>query len=95
MTSPYDKLPDTAYWRSAVGERSPLDPGPLYTAKFPVRKKSAIVTAGSCFAQHIGRHLTPDRRHINAIKREDDRAIRVADLALDALERDVRVGGLA
>ena len=57
MTSPYDTLPDTAFWRSAVGERSALDPGPLYSAKFPLRKKSAFATAGSCFAQHIGRHL--------------------------------------
>lgn len=57
MTSPYDNLPDTAFWRSAVGERSALDPGPLYTPKFPLRRKAAIATAGSCFAQHIGRHL--------------------------------------
>ncbi len=57
MTSPYDNLPDTAFWRTAVGERSSLDPGPLYVPKFAIRRKSAIVTAGSCFAQHIGRHL--------------------------------------
>lgn len=57
MTSPYDSLPDDAFWRSAVGGRSALDPGALYTPKFPVRKRTAIVTAGSCFAQHIGRTL--------------------------------------
>lgn len=64
MTSPYDNLPDTAYWRTAVGQRSPLDPGLLYTAKFPIRKKTAIVTAGSCFAQHIGRHLRQAGCHV-------------------------------
>ncbi len=64
MTSPYDNLPDTAFWRTAVGERSALDPGPLYTAKFPIRKKTAIVTAGSCFAQHIGRHLRQAGCHV-------------------------------
>ncbi len=57
MISPYDDLPDTAFWRSAVGGRAPLDPGQLYTPRFPVRRKAAIVTAGSCFAQHIGRTL--------------------------------------
>lgn len=57
MTSPYDTLPDSAFWRSAVGERSPLDPGELYTPRFSVRRQHAIVTAGSCFAQHIGRRL--------------------------------------
>lgn len=57
MTSPYDSLPDSAFWRSAVGERSPLDPGALYSPRFPLRRQNAIVTAGSCFAQHIGRRL--------------------------------------
>lgn len=57
MTSPYDNLPPDAFWRSAVGDRSPLDAGALYQPKFPVRRKANIVTAGSCFAQHIGRRL--------------------------------------
>ena len=57
MDSPYSNLPDRAFWRTAVGEREPLDPGDLYVQKFPINKSMRIVTAGSCFAQHVGRVL--------------------------------------
>ncbi len=56
-TSPYEGLERRAFWRSAVSERSPLDPGDIYRPKFPVTRDMRIVTAGSCFAQHIGRAL--------------------------------------
>ncbi len=57
MTSPYDNLHASAFWRNAVAERDALDPGELYARRFAISKRSAIVTAGSCFAQHIGRNL--------------------------------------
>ena len=57
MKSPYSDLPARAYWRSGVGERAPLDPGDLYTPRFPVTRDMKITTAGSCFAQHVGRTL--------------------------------------
>ena len=57
MPSPYDGLPPTAYWKSAVADRAPLDPGALYVPRFAVTRSQRIVTAGSCFAQHIGRAL--------------------------------------
>jgi hypothetical protein len=57
MASPYDGLPKTAYWKTAVQDRAPLDPGALYTPRFPVTRSQRVVTAGSCFAQHIGREL--------------------------------------
>ena len=57
MSSPYDGLPPSAFWKSAVSDRAPLDPGTLYTPRFPVTRAMRIVTAGSCFAQHIGRNL--------------------------------------
>ncbi|MBI1219018.1 MAG: GSCFA family protein [Rhodobacteraceae bacterium] len=55
--SPYEGLPAKCYWRTGVAERAPLDPGQLYTPKFPVSRKLRVVTAGSCFAQHVGRAL--------------------------------------
>jgi len=58
MTSPYKNIGAESFWRSAVAERSALDPGNLYTPKFPVTRDMRIVTAGSCFAQHVGRALT-------------------------------------
>ncbi|QYK43124.1 MAG: GSCFA domain-containing protein [Paracoccaceae bacterium] len=57
MNSPYSDLPPKAYWRNAVAEREPLDPGELYVPRFPINKRMRIVTAGSCFAQHVGRTL--------------------------------------
>ncbi|WP_424927704.1 GSCFA domain-containing protein [Amaricoccus tamworthensis] len=55
--SPYSGLPPRAFWRSGVQERSPLDPGDIYTPRFPVTRDMKIATAGSCFAQHVGRAL--------------------------------------
>lgn len=57
MKSPYSGLPARAYWRSAVGDRAPLDPGDIYSPRFPVTRAMKITTAGSCFAQHVGRTL--------------------------------------
>lgn len=57
MTNPYIGLPERAFWRSAVTERDALDPGDLYTPKFKIDRSMRIVTAGSCFAQHVGRTL--------------------------------------
>ena len=55
--SPYDGLPPEAFWRSGVAERAPLDPGALYQPRFRLTRKDRIATAGSCFAQHVGRAL--------------------------------------
>lgn len=55
--SPYSDLESRAFWRSAVTEREPLDPGDVYRAKFPITRDMRIATAGSCFAQHVGRAL--------------------------------------
>lgn len=57
MENPYAQLERRAFWRSAVTEREPLDPGDLYRPKFPIDRTMRIVTAGSCFAQHVGRAL--------------------------------------
>lgn len=56
-TSPYSDLPARAFWRSAVSERAALDPGDVYVPRFRIGRKARIVTAGSCFAQHVGRTL--------------------------------------
>lgn len=57
VDNPYSNLPPEAFWRSGVAERDTLDPGRLYVPKFPIDKTMRIMTAGSCFAQHVGRHL--------------------------------------
>ncbi|MFN4098924.1 MAG: GSCFA domain-containing protein [Pararhodobacter sp.] len=56
MTHPYNSQPERAFWRRAIGERMPEEIGDWYTRRFPLDGKK-IATAGSCFAQHVGRHL--------------------------------------
>lgn len=56
MSNPYATLPANAFWRSAVSERRGGFED-LWRARFPIDKATRIVTAGSCFAQHISRAL--------------------------------------
>lgn len=55
--SPYSKLPNSAFWKTAVSGLSPIDFTDLYRPKFNISKTDKIAAAGSCFAQHISRHL--------------------------------------
>lgn len=55
--TPYDDLPQSSFWRPAVAARDPLQIEALWTPKFRITWRDRIVTAGSCFAQHIGRAL--------------------------------------
>ncbi|HWA91238.1 MAG TPA: GSCFA domain-containing protein [Rhizomicrobium sp.] len=59
--SPYSDLPAEAFWRSGVvGQKPEAIPG-LYRPKFAIDRGTQIATAGSCFAQHIARHLQARR----------------------------------
>lgn len=57
MTSPYSNLADDAYWRTGVVDTDKTLWLDLCKPKFPITAETAIATAGSCFAQHIGRTL--------------------------------------
>lgn len=57
MTSPYSNLPAAAYWRTGVVETDKTLWSDVFTPKFQITAETAIATAGSCFAQHIGRRL--------------------------------------
>jgi hypothetical protein len=54
---PYLGRPDYCFWRRAVAELPVQEVDPVVSAKFRVTKSDKVVTAGSCFAQHIARHL--------------------------------------
>lgn len=56
LQHPYQRQPDRAFWRRSVAPLHPLDIKDWYRKKFEISER-AIATAGSCFAQHIGRHL--------------------------------------
>lgn len=55
MSSPYQGLSPTKYWKTGVAESTPQTIQGLYTKKFTLTPN--IATAGSCFAQHIARNL--------------------------------------
>ncbi|WP_172297504.1 GSCFA domain-containing protein [Pseudoruegeria sp. HB172150] len=55
--NPYGNLPGEAFWKSGVSETSPTEMFPIYRNKWKIPDGARIVTAGSCFAQHIARHL--------------------------------------
>jgi hypothetical protein len=57
LASPYADLPDRAFWSRGVAQRDPSDLLALYTPKFGLTSLDFIATAGSCFAQHVGRTL--------------------------------------
>lgn len=55
---PYADLPPEAFWRSGVVQDDPFAPAGLVRPKFRVGRGAAVVTAGSCFARHLGGALT-------------------------------------
>jgi hypothetical protein len=57
MTNPYSDLPPDRFWRSAVAQVAPLDIAGLWHPKFRITRRTRIITAGSCFAQHFARAL--------------------------------------
>src|SRR5690606_16152155 len=54
---PYSNLPSSAFWSRGVVQQHPLAPVGVYSPKFPISKTDKVMTAGSCFAQHVGRQL--------------------------------------
>ena len=68
MRSPYSNLPARNFWKSGVAEQNPLTITGLYKKKFAIEPDCKIATAGSCFAQHIGRYLR--RLNFNVIDAE-------------------------
>ena len=68
MSSPYSGKAKRAFWNSGVAETSPLDMADIYKRKFKIRKRHAIATAGSCFAQHIARNIA--KRGFNVLQKE-------------------------
>ncbi|MFV0515326.1 MAG: GSCFA domain-containing protein [Jhaorihella sp.] len=57
IVSPYQGLGSRAFWRSGVAEAASYPPAGIYRPKFPIARDAPIFTAGSCFAQHVGRVL--------------------------------------
>ena len=57
MSTPYHKLPSYTRWSKAVAGLSYQDVDPVVSFPFKIAPTDKVATAGSCFAQHIARHL--------------------------------------
>ena len=57
MSHPYRGLPSHQFWNTAVTQSPPGALDPMTNAKFQIRPGEKVATMGSCFAQHISRHL--------------------------------------
>jgi hypothetical protein len=56
MTNPYRGNAPRTFWRSAVAEKHIADFTDMWDP-LPLQRADRVATAGSCFAQHIGRNL--------------------------------------
>ena len=54
---PYKDLPAQNFWKRSVAEPAADQVDPVVSGKFRIRLTDRVATAGSCFAQHIARHL--------------------------------------
>jgi hypothetical protein len=54
---PYKTKSAKSFWETAVSERSYLEFSNVYEKKFSIKPSDRVVTAGSCFAQHIAKRL--------------------------------------
>ncbi len=62
-TCPYRAVPAEQQWRKSVAGVHPDDLQPMVNPKFRLRSDDRIATAGSCFAQHLAKHLQRSGYH--------------------------------
>jgi hypothetical protein len=58
MTNPYRSLPSYTRWSKALAELPYDQVDPVTNFPFTLEPSDKVATAGSCFAQHIARHLS-------------------------------------
>lgn len=57
MNHPYLDIPDAQRWSRAMAGRANEDIDPVSAPSFRIEAETRVATAGSCFAQHVARHL--------------------------------------
>lgn len=57
MKHPYQHIPDAQRWSRAMAQRPLADIDPVAPPPFRLNAGAKLATAGSCFAQHLARHL--------------------------------------
>ncbi|TCT11885.1 GSCFA family protein [Tepidamorphus gemmatus] len=79
MATPYSDQPPHAFWRSAMAGVPADDVDPVVRAAFRIPADAPVMTAGSCFAQHIGRNL--EARGLNHLVTETAHPLMPPDMA--------------
>jgi hypothetical protein len=54
---PYLGKPDYQFWKNEPAIENPAAFDPITRTSFKIARNDPVVTAGSCFAQHVARHL--------------------------------------
>lgn len=83
---PYRGLPDHQFWSKAVTWAPPGGLDPVVGTRFTIDRRDKVATMGSCFAQHLARHLS--RSGLNYFVPES------APATMSAADADVRQYGL-
>lgn len=58
MKHPYKSLPEKSFWRKSVANKDVSAVEPVCDFGLTITKDCKVATAGSCFAQHIARHMS-------------------------------------
>ena len=77
---PYIGLPDYQFWQKEPGISNPALFDPVTHTPFKISKQDKVVTAGSCFAQHVARYLSDSG--FNHFISENAHPLFSADIAL-------------
>ncbi|WP_131781619.1 GSCFA domain-containing protein [Legionella gresilensis] len=57
LSCPYKTRPNHSYWKNSIAGPKANQVDPVIKPKFKFHKKTKVATAGSCFAQHLSRHI--------------------------------------
>ncbi len=71
-TNPYHGLPDYQFWRRAIEHVTMKEVDPVVGTAIKLYSNTKIVTAGSCFAQHISRTLAKSGFNFYVSEREEE-----------------------
>lgn len=77
--TPYKELPDTAFWKRSVANIVAADVDPSGKTPFKIATDDKVMSAGSCFAQHISRYL--QQGGFNALVTETPHEILTPEIA--------------
>lgn len=80
MKNPYASAPQHVFWSRAISRKASGDIDPVVAPSFRISSETKVATAGSCFAQHIAKHLrkvginplVTERPHIETARFAED-----------------------